>query len=153
MLKKLKHPNWKSRPLTKGETAIAQLMFGDELDPQQVRILREKAMFFQPKNVTIAHDGNIWLHPAGKLAKSPYAADLSAAPLEIRAHLVHELTHVFQHQNGINLVLEKFLMFFRHGALGGYAYELIPGKEFSEYNIEQQACIIADRYQRLHTEI
>ena len=140
---------WTSRPLASGEVGIAEAMFSKMIDPTRVRILREKAMFFQPRNVTIAHDGNIWLHPKGSIANSAFATDLSEASLDIRTHLVHELTHVFQHQKGINLVLEKTLMFFRYGALGGYDYELEAGKPFSDYNIEQQACTMADRYRRI----
>ncbi|MEP2775614.1 MAG: vgr related protein [Luteolibacter sp.] len=145
-------PDWISRPLAAGEKEISRLMFGDAIEPSCVRILREKAVFFQPRNVTMTPDGNIWLHPAGSIANSPHAADFSKASLDIRAHFVHELTHVYQRQNGLNLILEKTLMFFRHGPLGGYAYEIIPGKPFSSYNIEQQACIVADHYIHLCKE-
>ena len=101
----------------------------------------------------MAPDGNIWFHPDGHLARSAVADDLSKASLGVRAHFVHELTHVWQHQNGVNLVLEKVLMFFRYGAFGGYAYEEIRGKPLEDYNIEQQACIVADRYLARHREM
>jgi hypothetical protein len=143
--------DWRSRPLADGEKEIARLMFRDAIDTSRVRILREKAVFFQPRNFTMAPDGNIWLHPLGHLANSQFAADFSAASLDIRAHFVHELTHVYQHQNGANLILDKVIMFFLHGALGGYDYEITPGKTFSAYNIEQQACIMADHYRTLST--
>ncbi len=103
-------------------------------------------MFFQPPTVTMAPDGNIWFHPAGHLAGTGLADDLSKAPRNVRAHFVHELTHVWQYQNGVNVILEKVLMFFQYGAFGGYGYELIPGRPFDSYNIEQQACIVADAY-------
>ena len=141
--------DWKSRPLADGEKEIAHLMFRDAIDSSRIRILREKAVFFQPRDVTMAPDGNIYFHPASQLANSSYATDFSTAPLQVRAHLVHELTHVCQHQNGSNLILDKVIMFFLHGPLGGYEYEIIPGKPFTSYNIEQQACIMADRYRAL----
>jgi len=137
---------WISRPLTDGETAIAHGIFGKSIECGRVRVLRRKFVFFQPPSVTMAPDGNIWFHPAGHLARSAVADDFSKAKAGIRAHFVHEMTHVWQHQNGVNVVLEKVLMFFRYGAFGGYEYELVPGKGFREYNIEQQACIVADAY-------
>ncbi len=137
---------WISRPLTCGETELVREVFGNAIECGRVRVLRRKFAFFQPQNVTMAPDGNIWLHPVGQLARSPVADDFSQAPLGLRAHFVHELTHVWQHQNGVNLVLEKVLMFFKYGALGGYDYELDQGKPLHSYNIEQQACIVADAY-------
>ncbi len=97
----------------------------------RVRVFRRKFVFFQPRDVTMAPDGNIWFHPEGDLARSPLADDFSKGPLEVRSHFVHELTHVWQHQNGMNLVLEKVRMFFRYGASGGYDYEIHPGRTSS----------------------
>ena len=138
--------NWTSRSLTPGESEIAAGIFGKEIECGRVRVLRRKFVFFQPPNVTMAPEGNIWLHPEGRLARDGAADDFSKGSREIRAHFVHEMTHVWQHQNGVNLVLEKLLMFFRYGALGGYGYRLEPAKPLTAYNIEQQACILADVY-------
>ncbi len=71
--------------------------------------------------------------------------DFSMAGLAMRKHFVHELTHVWQHQRGVDLVWEKLLMWFRYGAFGGYEYE--AGEDFFSYNIEQQACVVADWYE------
>lgn len=132
--------------MTIGETELAREIFGKEIECGRVRILRLKFVFFQPPTVTMAPDGNIWFHPKGHLARSAVADDFSKATLGVRAHFVHELTHVWQHQNGVNLVLDKVLMFFKYGAFGGYGYELLPEKPFDSYNIEQQACMVADAY-------
>ncbi len=146
-------PGWTSRPLTPGEIELFRSVFGDSIEFHRVRILRRKAVFFQPPGVTIAPDGNIYFHPCGPIATGPHIHDFARAPLHLRAHLVHEMTHVLQHQRGINLILEKTLMFFRHGPLGGYCYDLIPGKPFFSYNIEQQACIAADHYLALSSAV
>lgn len=138
--------NWKSRPLTPGEIEMVRLLFGQAIEWNRVRIMKEKFAFFQPVDITMAPDGNIWLHPAGHLAKGSESEDFSQASLRLRAHFIHEMTHVWQRQNGMDPILEKFLMLFRHGTLGGYSYDLVPGKTFDSYNIEQQACIIADIY-------
>lgn len=137
---------WTSRPLSDGEVDIATALFGKSIDCGRIRVLRRKFVFFQPPTVTMAPDGNIWFHPAGQLARSADADDFSKATAGVRAHFVHELTHVWQYQNGVNLVLEKVLMFFQYGAYEGYFYELAPEKSFEAYNIEQQASIIADAY-------
>jgi len=138
---------WISRPLTAGEITLVKELFGMAIECGRVRVIRRKFVFFQPVHVTMAPDGNIWLHPAGCLAQSPLADDFSTASLSLRAHFIHEMTHVWQRQQGIDPILEKVLMFFRHGALGGYRYKLTPGKNFTSYNIEQQACIVADVYE------
>jgi hypothetical protein len=137
---------WKSRPLAEGEKGLVRAVFGDTIESDRVRVLREKFVFFQPRDVTMAPDGNIWFHPDGRLAQSPLADDFSQGDLSVRAHFIHEMTHVWQRQQGIDPALGKFLMFFRYGAMGGYAYEITPGKSFTAYNIEQQACIVADLY-------
>ncbi|WP_411826897.1 vgr related protein [Luteolibacter sp. AS25] len=137
-------PSWKSRPLTQGEIEMSKLVLTDKIDFHRVRLMREKAYFFQPRNTTMAPDGNIWFHPDSELINGPFADDFSQAPLPVRAHLIHELTHVMQFQQGVDLLLEKLLMFFRYGPYGGYQYS--PGQAFESYNIEQQACIMEDHF-------
>ena len=138
--------NWTSRPLTAGERELVRWVFGEGIDAARVRVMREKFAFFQPREVTMAPDGNIWFHPRGGIATSKDVEDFSLAGLAMRKHFVHELTHVWQHQRGVDLVWEKLLMCCRYGALGGYEYE--EGEDFLSYNIEQQACVVADWYEK-----
>ena len=137
---------WRIRLLTGGEISLGCKVFGGEIDYRRVRIFREKYVFFQPVDTTMAPDGDIWLHPKSALACGSAMEDFSKASLGIRAHFIHEMTHVWQYQHGIDPIAEKVCMFFRHGPRGGYHYTLVPGKIFTDYNIEQQACIIADIY-------
>lgn len=137
---------WQSRILTIGEIEVIHGLFGNGIDCTKVRIYREKYAFFHPVDVTMAPNGDIWLHPESRLATSSAAEDFSKAGLDYRAHFVHEMTHVWQFQHGIDPILQKLLMFFRHGTRGGYHYDLVEGKIFTDYNIEQQACIVADMY-------
>ncbi len=123
------------RALTPGEHAIAAALFGAALDPEPVRIRRAKWFMWQPAWVVMAPDGDIWLHPNGGL----WRADFASQPLPLRALLVHELTHVWQHQRGINLVL-------RRRPFARYGYALEPGKPFGAYGIEQQAMIVEHAY-------
>lgn len=108
------------------------MVFGEAVDYSQVRIFNAKWWFFQPRHVTMAPDGNLWFHPKGGL----FCDDFGEAALHLQALFIHEMVHVWQHQQGVLLPLA------RH-PLCSYQYELIPGKPFSEYGIEQQAEIIS----------
>lgn len=124
-----------SRTLTSGEVALAATVFGTALDPAAVRLHRAKWFVFQPPRVTMAPDGHIWFHPNGTSWSSDFACEL----LPMRALLIHELVHCWQHQRGINLIL-------RRPPFARYEYTLRPGKPFGHYGIEQQACIVEDAY-------
>lgn len=110
-------------------------MFGDALDMARVRFRRAKWWWFQPRHVVMAPDGDIWFHPANP----DWRDDFGTAPLTLRAFVVHELVHVWQHQCGVNLIL-------RRGPLARYDYRLKPGKPFAKYGIEQQAEIVRTSY-------
>jgi hypothetical protein len=125
-----------SRPLTPGERALAAGVFGSALDPGRVTLRRGKWFAFQPRAVTMAPDGHVWFHPRG----GEWRDDFAAAGLASRTLLVHELTHVWQVQSGVNLILAR-------RPFARYAYlPLVPGRPFAAYGIEQQACIVADAY-------
>jgi len=128
-------PRRESRPLSSGETALAHSVFGGALDPERVRLHRAKWFVFQPKRVTMAPDGHIWCHPKG----DNWSSDFACESLPLRALLVHELVHCWQHQQGLNLIL-------RRPPFARYDYALVPGKPFGRYGIEQQACIVEDAY-------
>lgn len=89
----------------------------------------------QPAWITMAPDGHVWFHPNSGL----WCEDFSTRSLNLRALLVHELTHVWQHQTGINLIL-------RRPPFARYRYRLQPGKPFTAYGLEQQASIVEDAY-------
>lgn len=119
------------RPLTPGERALAASLFGRALDPDAVRIHRAKWFPLQPRNVAMAPDGHIWFHPEGGL----WHPDFAHASVRMQAFLLHELTHVWQHQQGVRLWL-------RRHPFCRYDYALAAGKPLRCYGIEQQAMII-----------
>jgi len=116
------------RPLTCEERELARSVFHDSIDLDRVRLYRRKWWPFQPRSVTMAPCGHIFFHPGGSL----YCECFARSSLGHQAHFIHELTHVWQHQQGINLFLRR-LPFAR------YRYELTPGRSFDDYGIEQQA--------------
>jgi len=64
--------------------------------------------------------------------------------------LIHELGHVWQGQHGIpfmsNSAVHQTLAAIQSGGNTGGAYQYVPGKQWSKYNSEQQASIIAKWY-------
>ncbi len=125
-----------SRGLTFGEIALVTSVFGGEIDVTRVRFHRRKWWWLQPRRVVMAPSGALWFHP-----ESPdWREDFSRESLGLRAFIVHELTHVWQHQRGVNLTLKR-------PPLARYRYlPLTPGKPFAAYGIEQQAEIVRHAY-------
>lgn len=120
----------KSRPLTAGEVTLARSVFGDAIRYDEIRIHRDKWIFFQPKRVTMAPMGHIYFHPKGGM----YCSDFCDGHLSAQAHFIHEMTHVWQAQTRG----KWFLVFARYPGMR-YSYSLKPGWPLARYNIEQQA--------------
>ncbi len=116
------------------ERAMLADLFGEALALDTIMIHCCKWWIWQPLSVTMAPDGHVWYHPEGGL----YCADFTEAPIAVQAHFIHEMVHVWQHQQGVNLLLKR-LPFARYRYL-----PLKPGKPFHRYGIEQQAEIVRD---------
>lgn len=127
------------RPLTTDERRLATGMFGNAIDLDRVRILRRKWFPFQPRRVTMAPRGAIHFHPKG----DGYCACFARRSLGWQGLLIHELVHVWQHQQGINLVL-------RRHPFCRYRYTIRPGWAFARYGIEQQAEIVRHAFLARH---
>jgi hypothetical protein len=119
------------RPLTENERVLARSVFGNALDLEAVRIHRRKWWPLQPRNTTMAPRGHVHFHPEG----GHYCDCFGAVSLGLQGHLVHELVHVWQHQQGVNLILRRY-PFCR------YSYTIKPGWTLERYGIEQQAEIV-----------
>ena len=132
-----------TRPLTLSETALATSMFVDAIDLGGVRIHRTVWWPFQPRETLMAPDGDIWCHPQGKLYRACYAS----ADLRMQSLFIHEMTHVWQAQSGVNLILAKIAAGDGNRA---YAYDLSAPCGFEGLNIEQQAMIVQDAYLARH---
>lgn len=134
-----------ARPLTAGEVELARSMFGDAIDYDKVRLVRGKWWPLQPRGIVMAPTGNVHFHPADPR----WSDDFSQATLAMQGLLIHELTHVWQTQTRGRY----YLPLMRH-PFCRYAYELVPGRAFNRYGLEQQAEIVrhaflARRGQRL----
>ena len=121
----------RDRSLTLGETDLARSVYGDAIDYARVRIARRKWAFFQPRDTVMAPAGTIHFHPRGTMCRD----DFCAAPLDLQGLFIHEMCHVWQHQQGIYLPLARH-PFCR------YSYSVKPGWPLKRYGIEQQAEIV-----------
>ena len=124
-------PHKSGRPMTVRERALAESVFGSALDYQRIRIHNRKYWWFQPRRVTMAPNGHLWLHPKSDV----FCADFCDRDLGVQGHFIHELVHVWQHQKGICLPL-------RRHPFCRYDYSLKPGWKLGQYGIEQQAEIV-----------
>ncbi len=117
-----------SRPLTPGEVALVQRVFAGQIDCTVVRI--HAAPWVLP-GYAISPNGQVYFNPAD------FCADFSDQPLAWQGWFIHEMTHVWQVQQGIR-VLRRALLDRRYG------YALEVGKPFLKYGIEQQAQMVQD---------
>ncbi|GAA0323399.1 type IV secretion protein Rhs [Psychrobacter aestuarii] len=128
-----RHHAWRypqSRALSAGERALAQSVFGDALQLDDIRL---KTTWWVLKNYAVSPNGNIYFHP------DDWTVDFSKKPLLTQSWLIHELTHVWQYQHGIKVI---------RGALRSrrYSYQLLPNKPFLSYGVEQQARMVQDYF-------
>jgi len=131
MLGHMMPPDPDDRPLTPAERALAVAMFGDAIALEDVRIRRRKWWIFQPRETVMAPRGHIHFHPAGHT----HCACFGDGGLSAQGLFLHEMTHVWQHQSGMNLLL-------RRHPFCRYDYMFEPGRPFARYGVEQQAEIV-----------
>ncbi|WP_230658249.1 type IV secretion protein Rhs [Psychrobacter sp. I-STPA10] len=122
----------KSRPLTTQEKQLAQSVFGSQLDVQHISI---KTAWWVLKNYAVSPNGNIYFH------YNDWVEDFTEQSLSKQGWLVHELTHVWQLQQGVKVV--RGALFNRR-----YGYVLSKDKSFSSFGIEQQARMVQDYFLR-----
>jgi hypothetical protein len=122
-----------TRRLTEGERALAAEMFGPALDAARVRIL---ALPVWTRAFVAGPTLMVW--PAAEAV-----LDFADAPLAVQAVFVHELTHVWQAQQGVGLLRAKLKA---GDSRAAYVYDLAAGPAFTALNIEQQAMVVQDAF-------
>lgn len=118
---------WQMRRLSPAECALARPVFGGKTDFAKVKVRQlPKGLGF---GAMVPLGGGI------VFSDWPAAVDFTEAAPGEQGWFIHELTHVWQAQAGVLLAAAKTR------ALGAAAYkvQIIPGKPFSAYNLEQQA--------------
>lgn len=126
------------RALTAGERALAEGAFGDGLKLDPIRLLGTPWPFdraFVPGR-WFGRDWILW--PGNGLPE-----DFAYSPLNLQAVLIHELTHIWQAQQGINLLNGKIRAGDRPAS---YAYPVGMDCDWGGLNIEQQAMVVEHRF-------
>lgn len=126
------------RSLTPGERALAIEAFGDALGLDDIRFLPAPWPFtraFVPGR-WFGRDWIVW-------PRRTLPADIASAPVRLQALLIHELTHVWQAQQGVDLLTGKLRAGDRPSS---YEYPVGMGCEWGGLNIEQQAMIVEHRF-------
>lgn len=122
----------KQRFLTSGERALAKAVFADSLKLDGIKIIAHRLIL---KGYAMSPDGHVYFNP------KDWVEDFSILSVELQSWLIHELTHVWQIQQGIKVV-RKALVDRR------YRYILEEGKDFLQYGVEQQAQMVQDYFLR-----
>jgi len=120
------------RGLTTAEIALARSVFGTQLQTDAVRLV---ACRWVLRGYAVSPNGHVYFHPDN------WREDFAQADLNTQSWLIHELVHVWQVQQGM-AVLRRALFDRR------YRYQLVQGKPFLSYGIEQQAQIVQDYFVR-----
>lgn len=137
---------WAARALTPGERAICLEVFGPTLRLDRVRVWSCPPLSLTRRPFV----GGGWLWPGRSLIVYPpdqARADFAAPEVSLwdQGVFIHEMTHVWQSQNGVNLPLAKL----RAGdGPAAYAYELTPECVWEGFNIEQQAMLVQHDFLR-----
>lgn len=129
------------RSLTAGERRLADEAFGDALDSDSIRLLPAPWPFdraFVPGR-WFGREWIVW-------PRRSLPSDIATASVGLQALLVHELTHVWQAQQGVNLLTGKLRAGDRPAA---YEYPTGMDCDWGGLNIEQQAMVVEHRFRLL----
>ena len=127
------------RPLTANEIEMAKTVFSDGIDYTRVRIRRGLPLMPNMK-VAVSPNGCIYF------PKQSCPADFALADRSYRIWLIHELTHVWQYQQGFRTWLGGLALVLSGGYRKRRAYAYPPPEQitsFNDLNMEQQADLIA----------
>ena len=121
---------WFSRPMTDGEKDFAHSIFGDKIDVSSVRITN-----FAISSAGMA-GGNVIYIGHGETLKD-------VDPLEHKPLFAHELTHVYQDQNGRHMAgtVEATREFFT-SSRDVYAVDADDNLDWDQLRPEQQATVV-----------
>ena len=125
------------RRLTENEVRMAKQVFSDSIDFHRIKIYRGIPLL-PNANTAIAPNGNIYF------PRKHCPEDFTQAGIAYKIWLIHELTHVWQHQHSHKVWLSGLFIMLKGGyrKRKAYAYP-IPLPHINQLNIEQQADLIA----------
>lgn len=124
------------RSLTSGEIAILRSVYGERITYPEVKVSEHRWFWPLANDRAMAPNGKIYF------PGQTYAADFAAAGVSLykRSVFVHEGAHLYQWY-GLGRTVWLRGPFDRD-----YDYELVPGKEYADYGLEQMGSIAQDYY-------
>ena len=124
------------RALTEAEKSLAREAFGAAIDLATFRLI---GWPFRRAFVAGRWFGRDWIvWPQAQLV-----ADFTLTSERMQGVLIHELTHVWQAQQGVNLLFAKLKA---GDTPASYAYRVEPTCRWDALNIEQQAMVMEHRF-------
>jgi|LULL01.1.fsa_nt_gb hypothetical protein len=130
------------RQLTTGEIEMARSVFGHLINYKEVKIFNIPYLPWQPENIFIAPNGNLFVHP------KYFRTDYSSCSTNLQGIFIHEMAHILQFQQQTNVILKGAILqlgyYLSFKKYNPYHYHFIQGKAFSDYNIEQQGDVARD---------
>lgn len=118
---------------------MLKALFSDSIDYSLVKIYKDKFLPFQNKNIAMSPNGNIYFD------KKHYQDDFSLSSNNDKMWFIHEMTHVWQYQNGFKLIKNALKLLLKGQYKRGqiYCYDnKCAIKPFCAFNFEQQATIM-----------
>ena len=136
--------------MTSGERQLADTVFYGAIDYNKVSVIKGlvRGTFLPVKNRMVVRRNRIYYNPRSNIARRTYSQDFSKSTFGAKQDFIHELTHVWQYQQGMNLLAGGILARVASGLTYPYL-PLVPGKSFDDYNIEQQGTIAEDYFSLL----
>ncbi|EGV38096.1 hypothetical protein [Neisseria weaveri] len=141
--------NKRWRRLTENEIRAARLIFSDGLDYTRIKIYRGLP-FFPWHKQAVSPNGHIYF-PAQHCPE-----DFTQAQANYHIWFIHEITHVWQYQNGYKTWLGGLITALRGGYFRQRCYRYPNPKKLScisQLNMEQQADFIAYYYAATHLNL
>ncbi len=123
------------RLMTSGEIRMAREIFRDTINYSKVWIHRGSylPLGLQSRGTSMSPNGEMYF-------RKYYSPDFSRAAILLQHIFIHELSHVWQYQHGMNIKLRGLISW---AVDYHYALDSWP---LSTYRMEQQAAIIADYF-------
>ncbi|MBI4349077.1 MAG: hypothetical protein HY553_19725 [Elusimicrobia bacterium] len=122
------------RPLTPGEIILARRVFQNGIAYPKTRIYRRKWLPWQPDGTVMSPNGHVYFPPGHR----DYRDDFSTNSDSARKTFFHELTHVYQRHQGVDVAGRRL----REGGI--YDYDIATSLDLNRYTVEQQGDIVAD---------
>lgn len=129
-----------NRFLTLNEQKLVQSIFADSIDCSTIKIYAVPFDWLK-LSTAMSFGGRIYF------PRRYFCDDFTQQNLAMKRWFVHEITHIWQSQNGFPVLFAGVFIFLTGGYFFQAAYRYlnkIHNKKFNQLNMEQQAEVIAD---------